>query len=156
MNKTDSVDARQIAEYAYRFEDELPLWTPPEAIREQVRVLLRTREQLTRDLVGKKNMLHAVRRKVVRTPLAEELLSESVNRIKGQIDRIQKEIGRLVQRSSKLAETMMLLRSIPGVGPVLSAHLLVTTDAFERTPTARQLAAYVGICPYEHQSGTSA
>ena len=155
MNKIDSVDARQIAEYAYRFEDELPLWTPPEATREQVRVLLRTREQLTRDMVGKKNMLHAMRRKVVRTPFAEELLEESVDQIKVQIKRIQKEIGRLVQHSSELAETMALLQSIPGVGPVLSAHLLVTTNAFKCTPTARQFVAYIGICPYEHQSGTS-
>ena len=120
-----------------------------------MRVLLRTREQLTRDLAGKKNMLHTVRRKVVRTSLAEELLEESVAQIKVQTGRIQKEIQRLVRQSPKLAETMMLLRSIPGVGPVLSAHLLVTTNAFRREPTARQLAAHAGICPYEHQSGTS-
>ena len=35
-NKTDSVDSQQIAEYAFRFEDELPPWTPPEAIVEHV------------------------------------------------------------------------------------------------------------------------
>lgn len=41
------------------------------------------------------------------------------------------------------------------MGLLLSAHLLVVTDGFRREVTARQLAAYIGICPYEHTSGTS-
>ena len=45
-NKNDPTDARQIAGYAYRYQDELPLWQPKAAIIEQIRVLLTTREQL--------------------------------------------------------------------------------------------------------------
>jgi len=154
-NKTDPTDAQQIAEYAYRYEDQLRFWEPPEAIVEHVRVLLRAREQFSRDLVAKKNLLKTTRRKEVRTPFAEEMLEASIRELKAKTRRIRDEIWRLVRTDRQLTETMMLLRSIPGVGPVLSAHLLVTTNAFQRTPTSRQLAAFIGICPYKHQSGTS-
>jgi len=154
-NKTDPTDAQQIAEYAYRYEDKLRFWEPPKAIVEHVRVLLRAREQFSRDLVAKKNLLKTMHRKAVRTPFAEEMLEASIRELKAKTRRIRDEIWRLVRTDRQLTETMMLLRSIPGVGPVLSAHLLVTTNAFQRTPTSRQLAAFIGICPYEHQSGTS-
>ena len=32
---------------------------------------------------------------------------------------------------------------------------MVVTDGLRREVSARQLAAYIGICPYEHTSGTS-
>jgi len=44
-NKNDPTDARQIAEYTFRFFDELLLWQPREVIVEQIRTLLAAREQ---------------------------------------------------------------------------------------------------------------
>jgi transposase len=43
-HKTDPVDAGQIAEYAYRFFDELHFWTPPSPILEQIKTLLSARD----------------------------------------------------------------------------------------------------------------
>ena len=44
-HKSDPVDSQQIAEYAYRFWDELSLWVPRQEILEQIKTLLVTREQ---------------------------------------------------------------------------------------------------------------
>ena len=42
--KSDPIDSRQLAEYAWRFFDQLSFWKPSEEMIEQVRVLLSTRE----------------------------------------------------------------------------------------------------------------
>lgn len=154
-NKNDPTDARQIAEYAYRYEDELPPWKPKTAIIEQIRVLLTTRESLVRQLVTNRNLRKTLQHKVIQTPAANTLLAETIAHLKAQIKAIEEEIRRLIRQHPTLSELLTLLVSIPSVGLLLSAHLMVVTDGFQREVTARQLAAYLGICPYEHTSGTS-
>ena len=154
-NKNDPTDARQIAEYAFRYRDELALWQPKIAIIEQVRVLLTTREQLVRQLGINRNMRKMLTHKVIQTPVANTLLEQTIAHLKDQIKAIEQEIRRLIGQDPSLSELLTLLVSIPSVGLLLSAHLLVVTDGFQREVTARQLAAYLGICPYEHTSGKS-
>ena len=148
-------DSRQIATYAARYLDELRLWHPNEAVVEQIKVLLAMREQLVREKSAKQNALHVLRRKAVQTPAANRLAEEMLAYLKEQIRATEAEIERLIRAHPMLAQTVTLLVSVPGVGKLLAAHLLVTTYGFERQVTARQLADYIGICPYEHQSGTS-
>jgi hypothetical protein len=38
---------------------------------------------------------------------------------------------------------------------LLAAHLLVITENFTKIQNSKRLAAFVGIVPYQHQSGTS-
>ena len=144
-NKTDPADSHQIATYAARYFDELRLWHPNGGVVEQIKVLLSMREQLVREKSAKQNALHVLKRKAVQT----------LAYLKGQIREIEAEIERLIQAHPTLAQTAGLLLSVPGVGRLLAAHLLVTTGSFEREATARQLSAYLGLCPYEHTSDTS-
>lgn len=154
-NKTDPADSQQIATYAARYLDELRFWHPNEAVVEQIKVLLAMREQLVREKGAKRNALHVLQRKAVQTPAANRLAEEMLAYLQGQIRASEAEIERLIRAHPTLAQTVTLLVSVPGVGRLLAAHLLVVTGGFERQVTARQLAAYVGICPYQHTSGTS-
>ena len=154
-NKTDPADSRQIAEYACRYLDELRFWRPNEAVVEQVKVLLSMREQLVRQRGAKQNALRVLRRKAVQAPAANRLAEEMIAYLKDQIKEIEAEIRRLIREHPTLSQTVTLLLSVPGVGMLLAANLLVVTGGFEREITARQLSAYIGICPYDHVSGTS-
>ena len=53
-----------------------------------------------------------------------------------------------------LGAQLRLLTSIPGLGLVTAATLLASLP-IERLPGPRQVAAYVGLCPQEHSSGSS-
>ena len=75
--------------------------------------------------------------------------------LKDQIEEIEAEIRRLIRQHPTMSQTVTLLLSVPGVERLLAAHLLVVTNGFRREVTARQLSAYIGICPYDHISGTS-
>lgn len=154
-HKTDAVDSRQIAEYAYRFADELNFWQPNDDLVEQIRVLLTSREHFSVQLIANRNTLQTLKRKPVQTPLANQTFGQAISRLKEDIKAINQEIKRLIDQDPKYGQMIHLLTGVPGVGLLLAANLLVITQGFTRQVTARQLAAYVGICPYQHTSGKS-
>lgn len=153
--KTDALDARRIADYAARYLDELRPWAPAEAVVEQVQTLLTMREQLVRERTAKQNALHVLRRKAIPTPLALRIADDAVGYLAERIKEIDREVRRLVSEHPTIGPAVALLVSIPGVGLLLAAHLCVATGGFTRQLAPKQLAAWLGICPLDYESGTS-
>jgi transposase len=156
-HKNDAVDSRKIAEYACRFADELKLWRPPEDAIERLKVLLMAREQLVVQKTAWVNTLKALRQKVVQTPLANKIYEENIARFNDQIETIMKEIRKEIDQHPDFKNIVRCLDTIPGVGSLLAANFLVATDGFknELAVQYRKAAAFIGICPYEHTSGSS-
>lgn len=154
-HKSDPVDSQQIAEYAYRFWDPLSRWSPRPEILEQLQTLLTLREQFVSERTGHRNAWQALKRKAVRTPLAESLHEQAIAELKGHIQAVEAEIRRLIDQDPDFRQLVALLVSIPGVGLLLAAHLLVVFQTAPQPCTPKSLAAFIGICPYEHWSGTS-
>lgn len=153
--KSDLLDSQKIAEYGSRYADQLSLWQPVEIVVEQVGVLLSTREQLVQQKTATQNARSTLARKVIQTPVANEALEATLRHLKAQIKALEEELKRLIRSDPKLLQGVTLLLSAPGVGWLLSAHLLVLTRGFTEVPRYRSLAQYVGIAPNEHTSGTS-
>ena len=154
-HKSDPVDSCQIGEYAYRFWDELSLWAPRQEILEQIKTLLTTREQFVVDKTGHQNSLKALQRKMIRTSLAEEMHEKAIGELKTHIRQIETEIQRLIDQDPDLRSKVALLISIPGVGMLLAAHMLIAFQSAANPMSPKSLAAFIGICPYEDSSGTS-
>lgn len=154
-HKSDPVDSTQIAEYAYRFWDELSLWTPHREILEQIKTLLATREQFVVQRSGHHNSLQALRRKQVRTPLAERVHEKAMEELKKHIQEIEAEIQRLIDQDPDFRNLVSLLITIPGVGALLAAHMLILFQSAPQPYDPKSLAAFIGICPYENSSGSS-
>jgi transposase len=151
-SKNDSQDSQNIAEYACRYTDKLSLWKPRDEILEQVKVLLTTRQQFSSQLTAHKNALHAVNRKKVSPELAKKVHADMIQQITKHIKSIDLEIRRLIDSNPTFKAALLLLLSIPGIGLQLAAHLIILMQ-YSLDP--RVLAAFVGICPYEHKSGSS-
>jgi transposase len=96
-----------------------------------------------------------LQRKVVVTPLAEQLHQDSTSQLKNHIKSIEEEIQRLIDQDPTYRQMVSLLMSVPGVGLLLAAQMLVIVENSPEPVSAKTLAAYIGICPYEHLSGTS-
>ncbi len=154
-HKSDPVDSRQIAEYAYRFQDELIPWQPKDELLEKIRQLLGVREQFVKQQTAIKNAIAAYRIQKVQVPLIVKAHRETLGQLERQIKRIEKEIERLVREDPHILEKFHHLKSIPGFGMLLPAHLLVMTDGFTKIDDYKQLASYIGIVPYEYRSGSS-
>jgi transposase len=154
-HKSDPVDSREIAEYAYRFQDELIPWKPKDDLLEKIRQLLSVREQFVKQQTAIKNAIAAYRLEQVQVSLIVKAHRETLGQLERQIKRIDKEIERLIKEDPHIRNRFDSLKSIPGFGMLLATHLLVMTDNFNRIEEYRPLASFVGIVPYEYKSGTS-
>lgn len=61
----------------------------------------------------------------------------------------EKEIERLIGSDPRVK----LLRTIPGIGPILAAVIALEIDNIKRFPAAPKLAAYAGLVPSTYASG---
>jgi len=156
-HKNDKIDSKKISEYTFRYFDELKFWSPKVEIIEQIKVLLMAREQLVGQKTALSNTLRSLQKKVVQTPLANQIYQQNVDRFSSQIKKIEKELEKLINKHPGFKNIVKSLDSIPGVGLLLAANFLVATDGFknELAFQYRKAAAYIGICPYEHTSGSS-
>lgn len=154
-NKNDAVDAKQIAEYAYRYFDQLTLWQAPDAILERVQTILTAREHCVKERTSLGNMLKAFERKTVRTSVAEEILRQQMELVKKHIKELDAALRKEIHSDPSFKEKVNLAQTVPGIGPILSAGLLVISNGFRERLNHKQLASYLGICPHEHTSGTS-
>lgn len=153
--KNDFIDALSIAEYAYRYADKLSAWKPKDEILEQIQVLLTTREHLTVQMTANVNALKSLKYKYYQTPLANQIYEQTINKLKEHIKQIDQEIKNLIDKDDSFKNNISLAKSVPGVGLLLAANLLVLTKGFTEHLSYKHTAAYSGICPYEQISGTS-
>jgi transposase len=75
-----------------------------------------------------------------------------------QIARLNTQIGTIDQAIEKLAvkyPEIALLRSVPGVGPVVAAAYALTLDRPDAVPKSRSAGAFLGLRPGQSQSGES-
>jgi len=152
LRKSDAVDSLQIAEYAGRFADKLSFWQPRSEVLEQIKVLLATREQFVAQNTAHKNGLKAIQRKPVKTPFAEQAHLQMIQFFKKQILAIDTEIRRLMENDPTFKQMLFLLLSVPGVGLLLAAHMILLTQV---SLDYKQLNSFLGIAPNEYSSGSS-
>ena len=148
-NKTDTADAKLIAEYARR--EKPAVWQPPSPEVRELQALVRRLDDLTEMAAREKGRLASpalttgIRQSVERTV---RLLEQEAAKLRAAADE-------LVAASSSLQADRTLLESIPGVGRQTATTILAELPAVERLPSAQSAAAYCGLAPREFKSGTS-
>ncbi len=154
-HKTDAVDSKQIAEYAYRYRDELKYWQPKDEILEKIRQLLAARERFTKQGTAIKNASKAYEKEPIKVALIIKSHKQALKQLKKHIADIDKELDKHIHQNPTIFHNTNILKSIPGCSTLLSANLIVLTDNFENIKDHKRLAAFIGIIPYKHQSGTT-
>lgn len=149
--KNDRMDSFVIARYGAIIQP--TAWTPPPQEARILKALLARRDAINEDLQRELNRQE--KSGVTDTPeLICQSLNESINFLKTQLKKLQKDIDDHIKRHPKLQDDYELLNTIPGVGPRVASMLLsVIYNQYFRS--AEQLAAYLGLVPVERQSGTS-
>jgi len=78
-------------------------------------------------------------------------LLEQITALSGQIRRMDRQIEKLAQRYPEIA----VLRTAPGVGPVVAAAYVLTLDRPDAVHGSRAAGAFLGLRPQRSQSGDS-
>lgn len=149
--KTDKMDARLIAEFAQMTKPKA--WLPPTDKDEELKILVRERDSLVKELTRLKNQKHAHDHRQACPTSVRDSLNERIKLLESQIKAFEKEIRVLCQE--EFQESYQSLRSLPGIGPVASSVLLAETQALRYFHDAKQLTAFTGIAPRPDESGNT-
>jgi transposase len=150
--KTDLLDAQLLAQFAA--ERQPPIWTPPEQVYHELRQRLLVRDGLLTMRQQARNQRHALVQWPVRIASALDQLDAVIADLDTRIATLDDELTSVL-RDGAWARSAALLSSITGIGLVTTAWLLVATLNFEACASAESAAAYAGLVPLAHQSGTS-
>lgn len=145
LAKSDRIDAQTLARFGEAVQPRpRPL---PDAETKAFGDLLARRRQLVTMLTAERNRLQ-----LAPAPIRQRIHAH-VAWLEEELANLDKEMHTTVRQSPLWREQEKLLRGVPGVGPILSATLLVELPELG-TLTRRQIAALVGVAPLNRDSGT--
>lgn len=145
LAKTDAIDARMLAEYA-RLAAPRPA-TKPSKNQDELEALVTCRRQLIDVRTEQTNRRHQTRNK--HACQAIDAVLKTTNK---QIAQLDKQIEKLIKSDDDLNQRGQLLRSAPGVGPVLVATTLAELSELGQLDR-KKIAALVGVAPFADDSG---
>jgi transposase len=144
LAKSDKLDAKVLAHFAAVVHME-PRPIPTDA-EEQLTALLTRRRQIVEMLAVEKNRLQTVRA-ALRADIAEHIAW-----LEQKLESLNTQVNQFVQSSELWKAKDLLLRSVPGVGPVTASTLLGMLPELG-TLNRQQIAALVGLAPLNKDSG---
>jgi len=147
--KTDKADAQLIALFC---RSQLPdAWTPPDPAQHELRAMVRHLQDLKDIRQQQLNRLGAS----FSSPTVACSLQAHITFLEQQMSALEQLIADHIERHPTLKEQHTLLDTIPGLGTTTIATLLAEVPDIRAFDTAPQLAAYAGVTPRHHQSGSS-
>lgn len=144
LAKTDRLDAAVLALFAERVQP-APRPLTDAATAELAEVLTR-RQQLQDMLTMEKNRLALTRSRVRRDVQAH------IRWLEKRVHESDDDLRQLIEASPAWCVQDELLRSVPGIGPVVSRTLLALLPELGQL-TRKQIAALVGVAPLARDSG---
>src|SRR5215207_5680876 len=146
--KTDKADSTLIAQFCA--ERRPPEWRPlPPEVRE-LQALARRLDSLL-----EMRQMEANRLEVAATAAVSESLAGHLAYLDEEIARTEQMIRSHIDSHPGLRGRRDLLLSIPGIGETTTAKLLAEIMDVKLYESARQLAAFAGLAPRLHESGSS-
>ena len=151
--KTDAIDAEGLALFGRERGAELPRWRPAVEDQAELVALVERRRDLVVIRAAEKN-----RRNAPRNASGSDLVREDIEAHIAELDRrigvIDERIAGLVAGSVELAARARVLRTVPGIGPMLAPFLLAGMPELGSLGQG-QAASLAGLAPHPRQSGKS-
>lgn len=146
--KTDKADAALIARFIAAHRP--PAWTPPPPEQRQLQAWVRRLDALQAMRQQERNRLDLEDATSVLRPS----LDAHLKHLDDQLHQLQHQLRQHLRAHPALQQRCALLQSIPGIGECTALKLLAELPS-PSCHTARQAAAYAGLCPRQRDSGSS-
>jgi transposase len=144
--KTDKIDAKKIAEFtvAHR-RDYMPVTKSENQIKLQA--FVNRRNDLVEFLASEKTRTkHPVHQASL------DNINKHIDFLKGEVDALDKVISKIIKSDTTLSKQEKILYSVPGFGIGTISTLLSFVPELGSINNSK-VAALVGLCPYDNQSG---
>ncbi|MBI2538899.1 MAG: IS110 family transposase [Deltaproteobacteria bacterium] len=144
LAKTDVLDAQILARFA---EAVRPVLRPlPDEMTLELRALIVRRRQITEMLTAEKNRLSRAPRRV------QKRIEAHIRWLEGELERYDEDLDQTIRQSPIWREQEDLLKSVPGIGSVISRTMLAELPELGNL-NRKQIAALVGVAPLNWDSG---
>ena len=153
--KNDRKDAIRIAEYAIRYQDRKVLFKEPSKVVRELDYQIKIRQTLIDSRTAIENQL---REAESHNPEAYKSLSAgykmTLKSISKSIVKAEEKIRELIKQDEEILQNYELITSIPGIGSQNAINMIIATNNFTAFSSAKHLACYAGVVPFQNQSGT--
>jgi transposase len=146
LAKTDAIDAEVLARFAEAVRPEPRPIADDQAV--QLEALIARRRQLVEMVTAETNRLSTCR-----NPKVQRGIEQHIAWLRKQIADVDDELDGAIRGSAVWREKDDLLRSAPGVGPVVSRTLLAELPELGQL-NRKKIAALVGVAPMNRDSGS--
>jgi transposase len=150
--KTDPLDAQMRAQLGATLAP--ARWTPPPAIYHALQQRLAWRDSLVALRTQVSNQHHALLHEQVVVAAVATSQSQLIAALSAQIAAVEREPAAVIATDEAWTASIVRLQSIPGVGLVTAAWLVVATADFTTCPTVAAATAFAGLAPHPWQSGS--
>ena len=150
-SKTDKKDSFVLARYGATQGPRL--WQPESGEVRTLKALIARIHAVEKDIQREENRLEKA--EIVQVSAAVSTSIQTMLKyLEKEKQRLEHLIDQHIDQHPGLKRDRQLLESIPGVGPVISRYMMavIRSRSFD---SASQCAAYVGVVPIQHESGTS-
>ncbi len=145
LAKTDVLDAQVLAHFGQAMEPEpRPL---PDAAAKDLQAMVGRRRQLVEMITAEKNQ-----RKTGIARIRPQV-EEHIRWLEKSLKDLDRDLDGFIRSSPMWRTKERVMRSVPGVGPVLSATLLANLPELGELSRG-QIAALAGVAPFNRDSGT--
>ena len=144
LAKTDKLDAQVLAQFGAMVRP--PIRPLPDATRQELRALVTRRQQLLEMITAEKNRMRRT------TPGVRHRIEVNIQFLREQLKELDRDLGDFLKSSPLWQEEAMVLRSVPGIGPVVTATLIARLPELGSL-NCKQVAALVGVAPFNRDSG---
>jgi transposase len=145
LAKTDKIDAFVLARFARAVEPTTSVIPDEEA--QHLQGILARRRQLIEMLVSENNRLKMAPEKSL-----QKRIQAHMRWLEREIERTDSDLDHAIEENASFKANEVLLRSVPGVGRVLSRTLLAELPELGKL-THKRLCALVGVAPFNRDSG---
>ena len=155
--KSDKIDARRIARYAFEKKDCLTADQPVSENLKTLQLLHSTRERLVKTRASYTTAVNEEREayQLKQTDIIIAAQLKVIKSLDQQIQKLEDEIQAIVQTNQEINKNYNLLQSLKGVGPVVALATIIKTGNFIRFTNPRKFACFCGTAPFEYTSGSS-
>ncbi len=153
----DKVAAIGIAQYAFRYQDTVKLYSPTDKALEILQHLTAQRSRLINSITQLEVPLKEMA-ECGDVYVAKELIKlqqQAINGLQKSLQKIEAAITKHIKANAAIKNKIEKVTSIKGIGQQTAINMYVATKGFTAFENAKQLACYSGVVPFTKSSGTS-
>lgn len=142
LAKTDALDAAVIAHFGHAIQPA----PRPLSDTQELKTLQNRRSQLIDMITAETNRLRGMPKPV------KQRIKAHITWLKEELAETDRELQEMIKKDPSWKAKDKLLRSVPGVGPVLSCTLIARLPELGKL-NRKEIAALVGVAPFNRDSG---